>query len=325
MADNTLRCCVVRDLLPSYVEELTEKETSELLRAHLETCPACRDAEARMRTQVPVEKAPKRALRFLKRVKRTRLVAAVLSAVVAFWCMWWLYDTEFHYANTEAGRLAAVEDYIPQPEDSTMPHGVKPGTPLRAVAWQTVENHLLIFYRADTEENIHGIVHLVKGINGKYRILDASIDPSAYAAGIYGFGLSPKNTDWQLFALAGADCRDIHSAEVHFFGIDQSGDSHRASAIYALSGEDFLRIVETETLVKELGLDDEQVERLYVDEVQLFDKDGCDVTEKYKTLDKDPSWGSGKGTAELGLLYVYMGIVALLGIIFVRYFLRKDP
>lgn len=34
--------------------------------------------------------------------------------------------------------------------------------------------------------------------------------------------------------------------------------------------------------------------------------------------------GSGTGTAELGLLYVYEGIILALGIILIRYFLTKD-
>ena len=34
--------------------------------------------------------------------------------------------------------------------------------------------------------------------------------------------------------------------------------------------------------------------------------------------------GSGTGTAELGLLYAYEGIVLILGIVFIRYFLTKD-
>ena len=73
-----LDCCVVRDLLPSYLEELTETETSAMVREHIEHCAACRQLEEDMRRQVPIEKAPQRALRFLKRVKRTRLIAASL-------------------------------------------------------------------------------------------------------------------------------------------------------------------------------------------------------------------------------------------------------
>ena len=152
---NDLTCAGVRDLLPSYLEELTETGTTAMVKEHIEHCETCRQLERDMRVQIPVEKAPQRALKFLKRVKRTRLMAAFLSAVVALFCMWWLYDQEFHYANTEAGRLEAVCDYIPLPEDSTMPHGVKAGTPVRAVSWQTIDNHLFIFFGADNEENAY--------------------------------------------------------------------------------------------------------------------------------------------------------------------------
>ncbi|HFD5485434.1 TPA: hypothetical protein ACF472_001732 [Streptococcus pyogenes] len=72
-----------------------------MVREHIEHCAACRQLEEDMRRQVPIEKAPQRALRFLKRVKRTRLIAAILSALVALFCIGWLYDLEFHYANTE--------------------------------------------------------------------------------------------------------------------------------------------------------------------------------------------------------------------------------
>ena len=127
MFENNLDCCVVRDLIPPYLEELTEAETSAMVKEHIEHCEACRQFENDMRVQVPIEKAPKRALKFLKRVKRTRLMAATLAAIVALFCMWWLYDQEFHYTNTEVGRLEAVCDYIPQPIDSTIPMASRPG------------------------------------------------------------------------------------------------------------------------------------------------------------------------------------------------------
>ncbi|EAI8766779.1 hypothetical protein CX954_09580 [Campylobacter coli] len=78
---------------------------------------------------------------------------------IALFCIGWLYDLEFHYANTEAGRLEAVCDYIPSPEGNTI-SGVEAGTPVRAVSWQTIDNHLLIFFAADNEENVHGVMHL---------------------------------------------------------------------------------------------------------------------------------------------------------------------
>ena len=83
MAEHKLDCCVVRDLLPAYLESLTEPETTAQVKAHLAECPGCQKTAEDMKAAVPVEKAPKRALRFLKRVKRTRLIAAALSAVLS--------------------------------------------------------------------------------------------------------------------------------------------------------------------------------------------------------------------------------------------------
>ena len=325
MRETNLDCCVVRDLLPSYLEELTEAETSAIVKNHIEHCEACRQLENDMRVQVPVEKAPQRALKFLKRVKRTRLMAAILSAIVALFCMWWLYDQEYHYANTEAGRLEAVCDYIPLPEDSTMSHGVKAGTPVRAVAWQTIDNHLFIFFGADNEENVHGVMHLVRGVNGKYRALESSYEPSQYTAGVYGESLTPKGMDRKLYMLAGDNCRDIYSAEVHYIGLDYDGiNPYTAVKTYELSNSDFLWIMEQSDLEQELGFSDKDIIGLHIDDVRLLDKNGADITDEYKDESMTASWGAGKGTAELFLLYVYMGIVAALGFVFIRYFLRND-
>lgn len=35
-------CCVVRDLLPLYVENMVSRQTGEYIRQHLEECPECR-------------------------------------------------------------------------------------------------------------------------------------------------------------------------------------------------------------------------------------------------------------------------------------------
>jgi len=325
MCETNLNCCIVRDLLPSYLEGLTETETSAMVKEHIEHCEACRQLENDMRVQVPIEKAPKRALKFLKQVKRTRLIAALLSAIVALFCMWWLYDQEFHYANTETGRLEAIYDYIPQSEDSTMPHSVKAGTAIRAVSWQTIDNHLFIFFSADNEENVHGVIHLIRGVNGKYRAIESSYEPSQYTAGVYGEGLTPKGTDWKLFMLAGDNCRDIYSAEVHYIGLDKDGiNPYAAVKTYALPDSNFLWIMEQSELEQELGLSDKDIIGLHIDDVRLFDKNSKDITGEYKDESMTSSWGAGKGTAELFLLYVYMGIVAALCVVFIRYFLRND-
>lgn len=321
MKETELRCCVVRDLLPSYLEDLTEAETSQLIKAHLEYCPSCQEVETNMRAQVPVDKAPKHPLQFLKRVKRTRLIAAILTFVVTVFCMWWLYDLEFHYENTEAGRLAAVCDYIPSEGIAEVPLG----TPIQAVAWQEIDNHLFIFYMADNDENVHGIMHLDRGINGKYRALEASMDPSPFASGLYGQSLRPKGTDWELFALAGYNCREIYSAQVQFSCSDPYEERlHHTARTYELTGSDFLNIVPKEELLQTLGLDEQSIENIYVDDIRLLDQNGSDITEQYMDDSVNRSWSGGKTTAETVLLYVFIAITALVGLVFIRYFLRRD-
>ena len=45
---NDLTCGVVRDLLPSYVENLLGEESKEAVDRHLETCPECRERKEDM-------------------------------------------------------------------------------------------------------------------------------------------------------------------------------------------------------------------------------------------------------------------------------------
>lgn len=325
MHETQLECCVVRDLMPSYLEELTEAKTSAMIKEHLAHCETCRRFENSLRAQLPVEKAPARALKFLKQATRIRLMAAILTSIVALFCMWWLYDREFHYANTEIGRLEAVCDYIPQQEDSTSSHIVKAGTPMRAIAWQTIDNHLFIFFGADSEEHIHGVMHLVRGVNGKYRPLDASYGPSQYTAGVYSEALTPTGTNWNLFMLAGENCRDIYSAEVHYTGVSSDGTTrYPVSKTYQLSEPDFLLIMEQDELKQELGLSDKNIIHLHIGDVRLMDKTGEDITDEYKDESVPTSWSGEIGTAERFMLYVYLGIVAALGVVMIRYFLKND-
>ncbi|MBS5590316.1 MAG: zf-HC2 domain-containing protein [Clostridiales bacterium] len=318
---NNLDCCVVRDLLPAYLEGLTEEETSAQVRAHLEDCENCRELEKDMRAQVPLEKAPKGTLKFLKRVKRTRLLAAVLSVVVALWCMWWLYDQEFHYPNTEAGRLAAVEDYIPSPPGSSIDH-VKEGDPIRVVAWQEVRGNLFLFYQTEGEEKVQGVVNLDRGWNGKYRIRDASMAPSRYTAGVTVSNPRVRGEEeWHPIFIAGRNCREIYAAVVEYWWPEDGGSRRgKGELIYPIDQIDFLWVLENEDVQQALGVD----VPVEAHGVRFLDRDGEDITEQFYDQDSSASWGGGKSTAEQFLLYVYMGIIALLGLTMVRYFLRKD-
>ena len=82
-------CGVIRDLLPSYVEQLTGSETNELVEQHLADCEECRKVVENMKNNEkmsPVIQGEEKAeLDFLKKnKKRTRLIVwcSIVAAVL---------------------------------------------------------------------------------------------------------------------------------------------------------------------------------------------------------------------------------------------------
>ncbi len=80
-----LPCAVVRDLLPSYVENLTEAETTALLRCHLDQCRDCRSHYEAMVEGTKIPQADSKEVDYLKTVRkkhRKRIIKAVIAAVI---------------------------------------------------------------------------------------------------------------------------------------------------------------------------------------------------------------------------------------------------
>ena len=139
-----------------------------------------------------------------------------------------------------------------------------------------------------------------------------------------GQTISSSNDDW-LFFLMGDGCREIWSARLTYsVALEGSEQMHTYETTYRIDQPDFLWRVDLETLEKELGIPEGELVRVADVEAVLLDREGRDVTAEYEDPSVTASWGGGKGTAERFLLYVYMGIVALLAVVMVRYFLRRD-
>ncbi len=326
MNENKLSCCVVRDLLPAYIEGLTESGTSELVSEHLASCPDCGRIEAEMRSQPAVERAPAPKLGFLRRYRLRQLLSALLAALVTVAVMCLLYSSEFKYQNTEAGRLAAVEDFVtqdmPAPYSGEEPPKLVTGTPLTVHAWAERGDRLYLFYTADTEDNIQGFVELERGINGRYRPLDSIVAPSQKTAGIAGLNRSESET----YMLAAYNCRGIYSAELSFH-VYYGGFIKAASMTVDIDSPDFLKLYSFSELTEMLGLEYDGLDTVAafsIRSVKLLDENGNDVTAQYTDESVDQSWAGGVGAAETGAVYVFMAIAAILGIILVRFFLKKS-
>lgn len=95
-----LPCEIVQDLLPSYIDGLTNESTTESVDAHLQTCEVCREMHEDMRaslteeTEMPKEEDA-RAISFMKKTRsRGRIMVAagmIVAAVVAFGVMFTRY------------------------------------------------------------------------------------------------------------------------------------------------------------------------------------------------------------------------------------------
>ena len=69
--NKSLTCAVARDLMPLYVENLTEDETTEMMREHIASCAACAQSYGMQKTKLEIEKKPQRpdfrGVRFFKK------------------------------------------------------------------------------------------------------------------------------------------------------------------------------------------------------------------------------------------------------------------
>ncbi|OUM20462.1 zf-HC2 domain-containing protein [Butyricicoccus porcorum] len=334
MKANKLDCCIVRDLLPSYIEGLTEPETTEQVSAHLDECAACKQLEHDMRTQIPAEPVPKKSLRFLKKVQRTRLLAAVLAALVTILCAWMLYDSRFHYANTESGRMAAVEDVAC--DERLSEYAIKEGSPIHVTAYLEKDDFLYIAFAADNSSNSHGIMQLLRGINGKYRILSCAYSSFPYSAGVMFDEISyirevSDNTytgsqNLNFIVFSGFNCGDI--AAFHFrysYENPITSENGFVEKTYPVPDSDFLIVWSNEELLKDFGLsgDPENTWLTPSSKVTFLDENGTDITEQYK-ISVSPSGGAHIDFDDMRLTYVLIGSIVLIGVLVILHIFRRD-
>lgn len=137
MKTNKIPCAVIKDLLPSYAEDLTSPETSGLVREHLEECPDCEAVYEAMHGEIPPETegdcgiaADSSEIDYLKKVRNTgrkKIIASVLALLLlaggAVFAKVYLYGSpidDFHMmvsrqcaeASTEFEETGEYEDFI---------------------------------------------------------------------------------------------------------------------------------------------------------------------------------------------------------------------
>ena len=211
MSEHKLDCCVVRDPLPSYIEELTEPETTAQVKAHLEGCPPCRRWRPTCGPRLTVERAPsppelsQAGEADPAHRRRPHRGAGPVVHLVAVRCA--VLPLPQHRGRAAGGGGGLR----PQPPDSTIQHVAEGGT-LRVLGWVEEGRYLYVAYAADNEDNVHGILRMERGLNGKYWPVSSSESPLPLYCR-YRRPIHQRRK--QLAVLPGGDgCRDIWSAKV---------------------------------------------------------------------------------------------------------------
>ncbi len=75
---NKIPCCIIHDLMPSFLEGLTEKETQNLIEEHLKDCESCKSLYESMK-EPEINKPEKRQVDYLKKVKSSNKKKLILS------------------------------------------------------------------------------------------------------------------------------------------------------------------------------------------------------------------------------------------------------
>lgn len=311
-------CAIVQDLLPSYIEELTSEETNQVIRVHLDTCIECRKAHEEMISEVGnMDKAPRAELKFLKKVRKTRLLAAVISIVLALILSYAVYAMEFKYSLDKADLSNAVTEYIAPFEDSIEAY---------VLETRSIDGVLIASFKDRTHETVNGVATFVKGMNNRYRIVGVTVESSEYSSVVQFYPF--ESNDEKLVAVSGYNL----SNEIKNYGLDYSAYTRpgylsdyrvRIPVKFEMDNLQFLEIYNEEELAEiVLKTQEATVYNPHLTGRSFYDEDGNEITENFKIADNDiQDIRFGMGKAELFMVYVFIALIAGFGAVMTRYFL----
>ena len=313
-----LKCHIVLDLLPNYIDHLTSPETEREIEEHLSACESCRKAKDSMTAEVNLAKAPKPQLNFLKRFKRKQLIAATFSLLVAIMCLGWFYGQEYYVDLKDTSSLKQLI----QSEISF--DARYSDTEIQFVDSISEKNQVMILYRLDDKDGYRGkgVAAFRRGLFGKYRIY--SIGATTWALDSYSpvrIGLKDYLLLGNVNQPVGAETMRIY-ANYHF-------PYHEGDPIDTLLSTT-QPIYEGEAETQRFSLipiTKEQAEQNYWGYCTVYyDADGeivdsVDIARQYYGMENNISGDLVGHTHSLQALAFWMFLVSVLGVIFIRYFL----
>ncbi len=310
--NQNLSCSIFKDLLPNYIEKLSSNDTNYVMEQHLRSCKECHKEFETMSAKVNVqETTPKRELKFRK-IKKTKIIAALLSIVLSLTFSYLLYASEYEFTNDKGVLSSAITDYTSFGKYS-----------LDAYVLETkeVDGVLVAFFKDNSNPDVYGFARLLKGFNQKYRLVGASFSPVSYSSVLKTYSFESKEGKyWVVGGHAIDDAVEYYS--LNFYPNYDFNNDEKEPIKFKINNSQFLDFHLETDLIRDLK---ERIgENNYVIDqwrFSMLDATGKDITEAYRNPPSDDTWSSGTGTVELFMLYVFIAIVLFLGFIFTRYFL----
>ncbi|MCD8357263.1 MAG: hypothetical protein LUE11_11950 [Clostridia bacterium] len=249
-------------------------------------------------------------------MKRGKIIFCTAIVVLMLIIIGLIYYNSFPYADTDDGYIKAVEDSL----RNDMP-GLPEEAQVQVLASQKQDNLLYLFFSADTDDNLHGIIQMERSILGTYRYLEADYAAFPYTEGGYytSFAVLPGATEaYQIFYVIGADLSE--NSKIRSFRLDcaytlERNPEQELHTSYTLPADSIqqLLILSEERLQMAMELQD--VSHVDIEDIRCLDADGEDITDQY--LDpgcsvEEPVSGI-KSLAERGLYRIYIAFILILG------------
>lgn len=106
-------CKIVQDLLPNYIENLTNDETNEFIEQHIERCLKCEQSLKDMKGDLQLKKIEKnKEINVLKKVKR-RMKVIILVSILSFSIIFYLcvyFWNNYSIGKNENGELKIISN-----------------------------------------------------------------------------------------------------------------------------------------------------------------------------------------------------------------------
>lgn len=248
------------------------------------------------------------------KIRFSRKIAAVVCLLLALIFSYVIYSSEYKFDNDKDILSAAITEYAS--------HGRYALEDANVLETKEIDGILIAFFKDNNNPDVFGFARLLKGLNMKYRLVNASYGPDSYSAVVKTYKFDTNKGTY--YAVGGYNCdENIVSYGIRLF--DDKDFDTKDILKYNIKNSQFLDILKNSDLQKNMkeikGKDEEY---FFSHRTVLLDSKGNDITENYFIPTSNSGWGAGVGTAELFTLNVLVAIVMILGVIFTRYFWREE-